>query len=276
MTGSYTPSDPGPNPNISDTPPWRLFAVLGAGFVVVVLVLWFVLGAIAGAVAQRVPDAMEARLGNLVAADRMQSDRPEHLAARDHLQSIVDRMSEHLPERAIRYRVVVIESEQINAAAVPGGWILVFSGLLEAVDSENEIAMVMGHELAHHVHRDHLEHFGRRLVVGVALNAILGGTAGLEQIGNLGVEGLSRQMGRDDERAADALGLDLLNAVYGHVGGATDFFARLLEYDASPALSWMQTHPLSAERVERLQELAAERRYRTDTTLPLPDFGTHR
>ena len=274
MTGTYVPRDPGPNPNISDHPPWRLFAVLGAGFVGVVLVLWFVLGAIGGFVARQLPDSLEQKLGSVLAVERMQATRPELVAARGHLQGIVDRMSEQLPERELPYRVVVIDDPTVNAAAVPGGWILVFRGLLDSVESENELAMILGHELAHHVHRDHLEHMGRRLVVGAALNAVLGGTTGLEGLGQAGIQGLSLKMSRDDEREADALGLELLQATYGHVGGSTDFFERMIRSDSSEALAWLQTHPLSAERVQRLRDLAAERGYPVAGPRPLPDFPT--
>lgn len=114
---------------------------------------------------------------------------------------------------------------------------------------------------------------GRQLVVGAALNAILGGTSGLEGLGNLGVEGLSRQMGRDDEREADALALDLLHATYGHVGGATAFFERMVEADVDGSLAWVSTHPLSAERIERIVAMAQERGYRFGETQPLPRFG---
>ena len=274
MSTPYVPNDPGPNPNISDDPPWRLVAILAGGFVATVLVIWFALGWIGGALATRVPDGVEQKLGRLMNADSMQSEDPVLLATRDHLQGIVDVMAAELPPRELPYRVVVIDDPMVNAAAVPGGAILVFRGLLDSARSENEIAMILGHEIAHHHHRDHLERMGRQVVVGSVLNAILGGTAGLEQLGQLGVEGLSRQMGRDDEREADALALDLLHATYGHVGGATDFFERMVDRDPSANLGWLLTHPLSSERIDRIRDLAAERGYRFGNTRPLPDLAT--
>lgn len=272
MNAPYVPNDPGPNPNIVDAPPWRLLAILAGGFVGVLLVAWFVLGWIGGALAKQVPDGVEEKLGRMIQVERMQSDDPVLQATRDHLQQIVDTMAATLPERDLQYRVIVVDDPTVNAAAVPGGSILVFRGLLDGATSENEIAMILGHEIAHHHYRDHLERLGRQLVVGAVLNAILGGTAGLEQIGQLGVEGLSRQMGRDDEREADALALDLLFATYGHVGGATAFFERMIEHDTSEALAWVSTHPLSSERIDRIVEIADERGYRFGDTRPLPDF----
>lgn len=272
MSVPYVPGDPGPNPNISDSPPWRLVAILAAGFVAVLLIAWFVLGWVGGALAKQVPDGVEAKLAELVPAERMQGTSAEALAMRDHLQGIVDIMAAELPPRAFPYRVVTVDSPTVNAAAVPGGAILIFRGLLDGATSENEIAMILGHEIAHHHHRDHLERLGRTLVVGAVLNAIFGGTSGLESIGNLGVEGLSRQMGRDDEREADELALDLLYAVYGHVGGATAFFERMVDQDVDSSLAWLSTHPLSAERIDRIVARAAERGYRFGETRPLPRF----
>ncbi len=272
MNTPYVPSDPGPNPNISDAPPWRLVALLASGFVALLVVAWLVLGWIGGALATRIPDDIESRLGDLMSVESMQGQDPVSLAARDHLQDIVDAMATHLPERDLRYRVVVVDDPAVNAAAVPGGGILVFRGLLDAARSENEVAMVLGHEIAHHHHRDHLERMGRQVVVGTVLNAIFGGTTGLEELSRIGTEGFERKMGRDDERAADALALDLLYATYGHVGGATDFFERMAAGEGSSALAWLRTHPMSSERIERIRRTAEERGYRFGRTEPLPDF----
>lgn len=272
MTGNYVARDPGPNPNISSTPPWRAFLVLGAGFLVVLALVWFGLGAVAGAVAKRLPDGFESRLAALTPLEALQSDRAEDLVARDHLQDIVDVMAATLPPRDFEYRVIVIDDDLINAAAIPGGSILVFRGLLDAVESENELAMVLGHELAHHVHRDPLERLGRSLVVAVALDAILGGNSGLRMVGDLSVEGFSLRMSREDERQADELGLELLVEVYGHAGGSTDFFTRLADREGDATVDWMRTHPFSRDRVARIERTAAERGYRFGPVEELPRF----
>ena len=272
MSTPYVPNDPGPNPNIANDPPWRLVAILGGGFIAVILAAWFVLGWIGGSLAKQVPDGVEQRLGEFIPVEQMQGQSPELLAARDHLQGIVDVMATELPPRELPYRVIVVEDPTVNAAAVPGGAILVFRGLLDGATSENEVAMILGHEIAHHHHRDLLERLGRQLVVAAVLSSIFGDGGGLEQLGGLGVEGLSRKMGRDDEREADELALDLLDAVYGHVGGSTAFFERMLEDDVDGLMKWASTHPLSAERIDRIIEIAGERGYRFGETQPLPSF----
>lgn len=156
MSVPYLPGDPGPNPNITPRPPWRVLLILGGGFLGVLLIAWFVLGWIGGALAKQLPDDVEMKLGRLMPVEQMQSDAPRWTAMRDHLQEIVDTMATSLPPRELSYRVVVIDEATVNAAAVPGGAILVFRGLLDGATSENEVAMILGHELAHHHHRDHL------------------------------------------------------------------------------------------------------------------------
>ena len=58
--------------------------------------------------------------------------------------------------------------------ALPGGQIMVFSGLLKKVNLENELAMVLGHELGHYAHRDHLRGMGRGLGVTLGLAMLFG------------------------------------------------------------------------------------------------------
>ena len=252
MNTPYVPRDPGPNPNISTTPPLKTFIILASAAVGIVLIAWVVLGALVGVVARSVPDEFEARLGELFMLDAMQD--PEWVVARQDIQAIVDDLAKPLPEREFRYRVVVHENPVPNAFAAPGGTIIVNSGLLTFAESENELAMVLAHELAHHEHRDHLEGMGRGLVLAVILNAVLGGNSGLDQVTGAGAQGLALKMSRDDEREADQLGLLLLEGRYGHVGGAMDFFERVGDQPGGRAATWLSTHPLSSDRIDRIRE----------------------
>jgi predicted Zn-dependent protease len=263
----YVGKDPGPNPNISTTPSVRLFVVLGASAFAIVLVAWLILGALVGVVARRLPDGFEGRLGSMFAVEALQSD--DWLSARAQLQRIVDDMATQLPSREFPYRVVVVDDPAANAAAVPGGAILVYSGLLEQAESENEVAMVLGHELAHHAHRDHLEGLGRRLVLAAVVNAVFGGNTGLNVLGEAGAQGLALKMSRDDERAADRLGLVLVHGRYGHVGGVLDFFRRAGDLPGGRAATWFTTHPLSSDRIERLNEAIQTLDYPVGETTPL-------
>ena len=168
----------------------------------------------------------------------------------------LDRLAAHWSDHPYAFRVGVLDEHDPNALALPGGAILVTSGLLEQVASENELALVLGHELGHYHARDHLRGLGRAL----ALQLVLGALGG-EQIvtGLAGVAGALAQRGFDrrQESDADAFGLALVHAEYGHVAGAGDFFARLAERvrrggAAGRLASYLDTHPLHADRVAAL------------------------
>jgi Zn-dependent protease with chaperone function len=84
------------------------------------------------------------------------------------LQALVDRLQTQCAALPYQITVHVQPSTAVNAAALPGGHMLVFSGLLTEMRSENELAFVLAHELGHYAHRDHLRGLGRALVLMAA------------------------------------------------------------------------------------------------------------
>ena len=69
------------------------------------------------------------------------------------------------------FHVYVTEVDDINAIALPGSNIIVFSGLLQNIQSENELVMVLGHELGHYAHKDHLRGLGRGLGISLVITS---------------------------------------------------------------------------------------------------------
>ena len=267
MSTPYVSREPGSNPNVSSTPPLRIFVRLGVAALLIVFLAWLLLGALVGAVARQIPDSLEAELGSLFAIEDLQA--PDWIPAQQELQGIVDNLATRLPAREFPYRVIVIDDPVANAAAVPGGGILVYSGLLRQAESENEVAMVLAHELAHHAHRDHLEGLGRGLVLAVIVNAVFGSSSGLERLSGVGAQGLALKMNRDDEREADRLGLLLVAEYYGHVGGALDFFLRAGDRPGGRTASWFSTHPLGSNRLDLLYDAIATHGYAVREPEPL-------
>ncbi len=168
-------------------------------------------------------------------------------------------------------RVYVIESELINAFATLGGYIFVFDGLVDAVDDENSLAMVLGHEVAHVHHRDPLLGTGRGMLIQLAISALSGN--GIDpSAANVSSEVILMSYSREQELAADELALQLLYERYGHVGGATTLFEIIDDdiesYELEELLS---THPDTDARIERMQELTAEYGWARREPVPYPD-----
>lgn len=120
-----------------------------------------------------------------------------------------------------------------NAAVIPGGHIVVFSGLLSQVRSENGLAFVLAQELAHITQRDHLRAMGRGIVLFGLAALVTGSDSGLSEllapVNSPGQASYSRTR----ESAADAAALRILHCRYGHAGGATELFAAMKDRETS-------------------------------------------
>ena len=89
-------------------------------------------------------------------------------------QLLVDRLASHWAEAPFEFRVEIDSSAAPNAMALPGGLIVVTQGLLDQVESENELAFVLGHELGHFRNRDHLRALGRGIMISLFLAVVTG------------------------------------------------------------------------------------------------------
>ena len=104
-------------------------------------------------------------------------------------QALLARLQTHWPDSPYRFELRVADDDEPNALALPGGTVVVTRGLLEAVESENELAFVLGHELGHFHGRDHLRGMGRGVVMAATLAVVGLGTAGdLQQAAALEID----------------------------------------------------------------------------------------
>lgn len=197
----------------------------------------------------------------------------------EHLQDVLDRLAQHWNDNPYALRVGVMENNDANAFALPGGFIMVTRGMLEEAESENEIAFVLAHEIGHFRNRDHLRSLGRGVAVGLLLASVgfTGAGASVPDLLELVGKSTVRSYDREQERAADRFGLELLEAEYGHVAGATAFFERLAKGEKGVGrrlTAFMSTHPVSKHRVKELIALATERGWSTDgEILPIWDIN---
>lgn len=197
----------------------------------------------------------------------------------EYLQSLADRIAkaENLPEE-MKITVHYLDDDTINAFATLGGHIFFFRGLLEKLPSENALAMLMAHEIAHIKHRHPIQSLGRGVIVGLALSVIstAAGDAIIERfLGQTGYLTILKY-NRDMESQADKTAMQALESIYGHLGGADELF-KILQKEAS-ALDppvFFSTHPLTEDRLYEIKihtsKLAAQSDYKI-TQLP-QEFG---
>jgi beta-barrel assembly-enhancing protease len=157
----------------------------------------------------------------------------------------------------------VVNAEQINAFAVPGGYIYVNRGLIERTRNMSELAGVLGHEIAHVEHRHSVDQMEKMQGANLALTlgyALLGrAPSGLENTAiNLGGNLYFAKHSRAAEDEADGTAVPLLVASGISPAGLPSFFNVLLS-DQSRSVStveqWFSTHPLTQDRIRHVQSL---------------------
>ena len=247
----YIPVKTTENHNVSKKHPLMEFSWLIATAVVLVVVCYFFLGIVTEGLVRFAPNRLESVISPLVNIPLVDSDEYESLQAK--LDSLVkDLAGHHEFFSTNNYSVGIIESEAPNAFALPGKRLLVTTALVEQSESEEELAMVLGHELGHIVNRDPLRALARRLGFTVISAFIFGSDGGgaISNISNLAELSFSRTQ----ETKADTIGLSLLESAYGHCGGATKFFEKLLEEDSlSEAPEFLSTHPDTEKRIKKIK-----------------------
>jgi predicted Zn-dependent protease len=164
----------------------------------------------------------------------------------------------HSKRQDIPYRFKVIETDVVNAAAVPWGYVYLTTGLLDFVESEDELWAVTGHEIGHQVGRDSVKAVKEDLLLSLATVLIGRETRLGGEIAELGFGLLSMKHSRDDEYQADDYGVEVTYAAGYDPTAHRDFFARLMEEIEKGHPSRLETlfltHPPSKARIKRQDE----------------------
>ena len=147
---------------------------------------------------------------------------------------------------------------------------VIFRGLLDEINSENELAYILGHELGHFIHRDHLRGLGRGLVLATAATFLFGSDNTLSQLVTGTVSFAQMKFSQKQEAAADLFALELINKHYGHTGGATDFFRRVIEKkEINKFRYFFSTHPDPDARVKAIEREIKVSDYSIEETVVL-------
>ena len=267
----FIPRQPSDNVNVTRTSAIREFLILAGGLLIIVLILYLILGfAIEMLIPHLSPRLEQAMAVNLL--PRMVGRETDEAKSRK-LQPLLDRLQEHCTTLPYHCTIKVVDSPRVNALALPGGTILVFTGLLDKLTSENELAFVLGHEMGHFAHRDHLRGLGRGLVFMAISTALFGPHSQVNRLAARFLNLTELSFSRRQETAADHFSLEVLHCAYGHVGGALTFFEKLaaVEHSRYNKISFFSSHPLYPERLHDLQVYSRQHGFGSGKLTPLPD-----
>jgi beta-barrel assembly-enhancing protease len=243
---------------------WSLVLAFAGG---VALTVWFSTDLLVQWTVDRIPADWEQGLGRSAYQDflrqqKVVKDGPAVAA----VQEISHRLLEHMPNNPYSFEIAVVNNDVVNAFALPGGYVVVFTGLLEEAQSAEEVAGVLSHEFNHVLERHGLERIVKQLGLVAMVGILFGDQQGLAGImKQIGTELFSLKFGRAQETEADVTGLQLLHRARIDPTGMISFFQRLSEREQG-RVEWLSTHPMSAARAERLKKETAL----LPTTIPEP------
>ena len=245
----------------------RAFLLAGAGSVALPALAQVDVGQ-SSALRKLVPaDELEGAATQQYAQMMAEASSKRALVADNHpqvqrLRNIARRLIPHSAqwnERATRWKweVNLIRSDQVNAFCMPGGKIAFYTGILDKLQlTDDEAAMIMGHEMAHALREHARERVAKTNATGIGLS-IAAQLFGLGQLGdvaaNLGTQLLSLKFSRDDESEADLVGLELAARSAYQPQASVSLWQKMTAANGAGGLDFLSTHPSGPNRIKELE-----------------------
>ena len=251
---------------------WSVLVIVAVLIVTVPTLLVFNMHRLTAPIARQIPTEWEQSLGEQVFKQyRISNHFMDEKKAAALLEPLVRPLIDANPDKRFDYHFYINRDEEINAFALPGGYVVINTGLIIRAETPEELLGVVAHEISH-VTQQH----GIRNIIGSAgiyltVNAMLGDMTGLlALIANAGPYLLTQSYSRDFETEADEKGAELMEQANIDPEGLASFFEKLkAEEDkrlkevagednedlAKATLSIISTHPATEDRIEHLKKI---------------------
>lgn len=225
-------------------------------------------------ITNRLPASVESKIGEtaygLVSRDRNVLNSP---AVRVQCDELVAGLVEATEDTPYDFQFHVLEDSAVNAFALPGGTVVLNTGLILKAERPEEILGVLAHEIAHVTERHSMRNLVESVGLALLVQTFLGDVSGLAAVLIDNSSFLMRmQFSREYEREADEEGLQFLVSANIDPSGMVDFFSKLKEEEdqaaggLSGALELISTHPATDERIGALRN--------SIDTLPPAEYGS--
>ena len=245
----------------------RRGAWIGMGAVALVIaalgaLLWSTPAMLAASVGA-LPVSIDRALGDAAAGEVAFGPEVHDPVLRGAVEEIVARLAAHAGAEGHELRVTVVASDDVNAFALPGGRITVLTGLLRESESGEQVAGVIAHEIAHVTRRHGVRNLAHRAGISLALQLLVGGDAEAWTVLAADAAALAHQShySREQESEADIEAVRTMARAGFDPAALAGFFRVMQRAEGggpSPAVaSWLSTHPDHAERIARVEALAA-------------------
>ncbi|MCX7411053.1 MAG: M48 family metallopeptidase [Planctomycetales bacterium] len=242
---------------------WRMW-LLGMAIVSVLCLIggYYALIAVAKASIVAVPVSVDTKIGKLALESlELEGTRVTDKVVVDAVQEMVSRLEPHSELKGLTFEVRVMDSPEVNAFCLPGGKMVVYTGLLKKAKTAEQVAGVLSHEMAHAIKRHGLQRITESLGIVVAIELMIGDVGGLVAIGvELGKSAALTSYSRELETEADIVGVQLLHAAAIDPLELAGFFEMLKDEgdDLPAAMRWLSTHPEHEARIATVRGALAK------------------
>ena len=202
-------------------------------------------------VAAKVPVSSEEKLGQS-ALEQIKADS-EIIESGVAIKAVQDIGSQLTQGSRYKYQWFIKKDKSLNAFALPGGIIVVHSGLIDAADNPNELAAVLAHEVQHIEQRHSLKNIINSVGLATVLMVVLGDVSTMTAV--IAHQAGAMYFSRDLEDEADRLGLQALTRAKIAPHGMVSFFQKLEKEQGGNAPAWISSHPQTSERIQTIQSL---------------------
>ncbi|MDR3706532.1 MAG: M48 family metallopeptidase [Paludibacteraceae bacterium] len=247
---------------------WRTIVFSFLGIVAFALLLYFwVVPAIADRAAQSIPISYEQQMGEKIYKQNLLEfdiDSARTKLVNEYFQTL------HVKSR-YPVQITVVHCDEVNAFAIPGGHIVVFSGLLNQMRNHEELAGVLSHEYAHVYYRHSLRAMARGLANYAVISFVIGDVSGITSMMVANADNIrSLQYSRELESQADDFGFKLMQQKGVNPAGMIWLFQNLTEANKEKkekkilkvsVPEFMSTHPYTKHRIEAMKELLKKDRH---------------
>ncbi len=244
---------------------WTIVAGIVGFFGLIVLCLFMFRSQMIRAVANQVPPQWERQVGDKL----FEQVTSGHNLIKDsmlinELTKTMQPLVKAVDDSSFHFKFFIVQDATLNAFALPGGNIVIHSGLIAKSTSWEELMGVLGHEISHVTERHHIRGIVSNLGIFVVLSAVIGdATAVFGTLAQAGGDLSSLMYSRDYEREADEKGWDYLLKANIDPRGMISFFKKLQkEYPEDKELgeitAVLSTHPATKERIDNLNEKTKE------------------
>jgi len=155
-----------------------------------------------------------------------------------------------------KWKVAVVDSRQINAFCLPGGKIVIFTGIIERLKlTDDEVAMIIGHEIAHALREHARERTAKGLLTNVGATALgwLTGSSVALDLARMGGGLLTLKFSRDDETEADLIGMELAARAGFDPRAAVSLWQKMGRAAQGAPPEFLSTHPSGESRIKQIQ-----------------------